>query len=139
MSYWSNIDNTETYSVMNNFTSVPSLKVYFKEPDLCWKFRERTVDFSGLHNQKVNSFLRCSCDTVTSERTVEHKSQMLSCKTPHVKYLCICPKVLTLLLSLKDIFSMMHSAFDRQLPVMLVGVVWLSSYLCFENVSRHIL
>lgn len=115
------------YSVMNNFTRVPSLKVCFKEPDLCRKFLERTVDFSGLYNQRLNSLLRCSCDTGTSESTVEHKSQMLSCETPYLKYLRLCPKVLTLLLSLKDIFIMMHSAFDRQLPVMLV-VVWLSSY-----------
>jgi len=64
---------------------------------------------------------------------------MLPYKTPHLKYLCVRSKVLTLLLSLKGISSMMHTAFDKQLPTMLLGVVWLSSFLWFENVSCHIL
>lgn len=111
----------------------PALKT-----ELCWKILERPLYFSELYNQRVQLLLRCSCLTDTSEITAEHKSQLLSCEMPHVKYLCICPKVLTLLLSLKDIFSMMHSAFDRWLSLMLAGFVWLSSYLCFENVPWHI-
>lgn len=39
---------------MNSLDCVPSSKACSKEPDLCWKFLERTVDFSGLYNQRVN-------------------------------------------------------------------------------------
>lgn len=85
MQYWSNIDKTETYFVVKDFTvchfekyalkSQSYHESFLKNPILVDYITREYNIFWGVAETTI--FLSCSCHTDTSESTSEHKSQLL--------------------------------------------------------------